>query len=174
MTRSRKFLALAAGLAIFSLSVPAAVAANVPLPVYASKPGKNGLFPEETISMKELRAKQLAHEKMVLLDARGKGSYDATHITGAVLPLSAEYYKAEELFRAGLVKAVPDRDKDLAAAVQKYPKNTPMVAYCNDGCQASAVLVLQLKHLGFANVRAMDDGIQSWQAKGYPVVSEKK
>lgn len=135
---------------------------------------KNGLFPEEIISIQDLRAKQTQNNKFLLLDVRGKDTYDTAHIKGAVLPLSEEYYKAEELFRFGLVKEAPDREKDLAAAMKKYPKNMPIVAYCNDHCSASAVLVLKLKELGYTHVRAMEPGIQSWQTAGYPVVSSAK
>ena len=165
MKRAGRFLGyLAASLAVIFFA----------LPVHSAQDQKSGLFPEEVISMKDLRAKQLGNEKFVLLDARSKESYDTLHITGAVLPLSPEYYKAEELFRFGLVKEVPDREKDLAAAMKKYPKDMPIAAYCNDHCSASAVLVLKLKEFGYTHVRAMEPGIQSWQTAGYPVVSSAK
>ena len=134
-----------------------------------SKSIQNGLLPEERISMKELLHKLAGKHKFVLFDARGKKSYDESHIDGAILPLSPDYYQNEELFRTGIVKDPPDRDKDLSESLKKYPKDFPIVTYCNDHCQASAVLLLQIKHLGFTKVRAMEDGIQSWQAKGYPV-----
>ena len=137
----------------------------------SSKPTKVGLFPEEVITLKELRNKQILHEPFILLDARGKKSYDEAHIEGALLPLSKDYYEQEELFRAGIIKALPNRDKDLARKMVQYPKNTPVVTYCNDHCQASVVLLLQMKNLGFANVRVLEEGIQSWQAAGYPVKS---
>ena len=147
---------------------------SAPLPIYASKTGKNGLFPEEMISMKEVRKAQERGQKLILLDARGKQSYDSLHISGAALPLTADYYQQEEHFRFGLVKSLPDRDKDLAVSMAKYPKDALLVTYCNDDCQASAVLLLQLKRLGFTKALAMTEGIQTWQAAGYSVVSADK
>lgn len=157
-----------------TLALSLVVFFGIPAQLSNAESSKNGLFPEEIISMKDLRAKQVQNEKFLLLDARGKESYDAAHIPGAVLPLSEEYYKAEDLFRFGLVKEVPDREKDLAATIQKYPKDTPIVTYCNDHCSASAVLALKIKQLGFTNVCAMDPGIQSWQEAGYPVALPPK
>ncbi len=118
--------------------------------------------------MKDLSELRKRENKLVIFDARGKQSYDQLHIAGALLPLSQEYYEKQEQFRKGLIKSLPDKDKDLASSVIKYPKSTPMVTYCNDNCQASAVLLLQLKHLGFTDVRALDDGVQNWKKAGYP------
>ena len=147
------------GLAFFTVSDSA----------YASQPVKYGLFAEEIISVKDLRRRQIHKERFVLLDARGKSSYDEGHISGAVLPLTAGYYEKEELFRKGLLKNPPDREADLKESMKKYSKETPIVTYCNVNCQASAVLLLQMKHLGFTDVRAMTDGFEKWQAAKYPV-----
>ncbi len=135
----------------------------------AAQQTRHGLFPEEIISMKDLRKMQTYRKSFLLLDARGKSTYSEAHIAGAKLPLSPEYYRQEELFRTGILQKAPDRDRDLAASMNPVPKNKPIVTYCNDDCQASSVLLLQLKHMGFTDVRAMDDGFQSWQKKGYPV-----
>ena len=48
--------------------------------------------------------------------------------------------------------------------------DTPIVTYCNTNCHASSALALQLKGLGFTNVKSMEEGIQSWEKKDYPVV----
>ena len=53
--------------------------------------------------------------------------------------------------------------------MKSYPANQPVVTYCNSNCHASATLALRLKQLGFTNVRSMEEGIQAWQQKGYPV-----
>lgn len=134
-----------------------------------SKPSKHGLFPEELISMKELRKKQIKNDKFILFDARGKNTYDTGHIKGAILPLGMDYYQNEELFRAGIIKSPPDRDKTLVESMKKYPKDFPIITYCNDNCEAGAVLLLQIKRLGFTDVHALEEGFQSWQASGYPV-----
>lgn len=142
------------------------------LPVFSSKPSYHGLFDEELIGMKDLfRLLFQEKKKFLLLDARGKQSYDTLHLKGAKLPLGHDFYWQEDLFRRGIVKTVLDRDKELEKAMKRYPKDTAIVTYCNDDCHASAVLVLQLKRLGFTNVKAMIEGIQTWQKEGYPVAS---
>ena len=121
-------------------------------------------------SMKgELRKKQIEKEKFVLLDARNKKSYKEAHIKGALLPRTNDYYKDEELFKRKIVGVAPDEDVALAEKMKEYPKDTQFYTYCNTGCQASAVLVIQLHRLGFKNARAMEDGFQVWEKKGYPV-----
>jgi rhodanese-related sulfurtransferase len=127
-----------------------------------------GLFEEEVISIGELKGKLDAQEKFILIDARNKKNFDEGHIMGAILSLTPEYYRQEELFRMGIVKNSPDSEAALVQAMQVYPKDQPIITYCNDHCQASAVLLLKLKRLGFRNVRAMEEGFQSWQKKGFP------
>lgn len=137
------------------------------------KPTKFGLFPQEMMSMKDLRAKLLAGDPMLLLDARDKEAYDTGHIAGAVLPLPGEYYQQEKLFKSGVIATSPNHDAELAAAMKKYPQASLIVVYCNDNCSLSAVLLLQLKRMGFKNSFAMEDGFQSWAAAGYPAVPGK-
>ena len=165
-------------LLVFSVSAPAAVStASSPQaegpaknpPFELAKKTSHGLFPEEIISIQDLRARQTEGKKTVILDARGKQSYEAGHIAGAVLPLTPAFYAQEEKFRQGLLKMPPDREKDLPAGVAQYDKNATVVTYCNDECQAGAVLLIQLKRLGFKDVFALDPGYQSWQKAGYPV-----
>ena len=165
----KKFFFAGWVLLVFFTAFDSARLSFVAAPFYASKPVKYGLFAEEIVSMKGLHEMQARKEKFVLLDARGKSSYDQEHIAGAILPLTGRYYEKEDLFRKGLLKALPDRDADLAESMKKYPKEMPIVTYCSVDCQASAVLLLQLKRLGFINVRAMTDGFQNWQAAGYSV-----
>ncbi len=131
---------------------------------------KLGLYPEERISSDELRQKQLKAEPFVVFDARDRQSYQQMHMEGAVLPLSDDYYEKQKLFRERRTSTPPDVNMALAENMKKYPKDTPIVTYCNSGgCQASAVMALQIKRMGFNNVRALEDGIQIWQEKGYPV-----
>ena len=137
------------------------------------KPTKFGLFPQEMISMKDLRTKLIAGDSILLLDARDKDAYDTGHIAGAVLPLPEEYYQKEKLFKNGVIATSPNHDAELAAAMKKYPPDSLIVVYCNDSCALSALLLLQLKRMGFKNTFAMEDGFQSWAAAGYPAVSGK-
>lgn len=132
-----------------------------------------GLTDKEVISAEALRDKILHGEKFVLFDARSKRSYEQAHISGAILPLTEEYYRKEDLFAKGKIARLPDRGKALAQALRRYPKDTEIVTYCGDQCQASAVLLFEIKKLDFKNVRAMTPGFQSWTEKGYPVVEKR-
>ncbi len=124
---------------------------------------------EEIISPEELRKLQLDSVDFLLFDARDKKTYDAAHIEGAVLPLKPEYYEEAERYRAKEITTPPDPDAALAEMLSGYPKDKKFVTYCNSGCKASAALLMRIKKLGFADVRAMEDGIQGWEAKGYPI-----
>lgn len=131
--------------------------------------GMSDLTDDEIISIDTLRQKQLNGEHFLLIDARGKKSYETSHIVGAVLSLTDDYYKQEELFRQGIISNMPNTDLSLSEAMGRYPKNTSIVTYCNNNCQASAVLLLKLKKLGYSDVKAMEEGFQSWEKKKYPV-----
>ena len=150
----------AAGL-FLSRSLPAGFCENGPSKAYPI----GGLAEDEVISMDALRQKQLDHDRFLLIDARSKKSYDEGHLEGAILPLTADYYKQEELFRLGIIPESPEKEKALAEAMRVYPKDMPIITYCNDHCQASAVLVYKLKKLGFRDARAMEEGYQSWEKK---------
>ena len=135
---------------------------------------KNGLFPDELVSAEVLLKKINHKESFLLFDARSKKSFDEAHITGARLPLTEEYYRQEDLFKDGIIKSPPDRAEALKTAMTAIPKETPIITYCNTGCHASSVLVLQLKQLGYTQVRAYEDGFQTWQQQGHPVYTPKK
>jgi rhodanese-related sulfurtransferase len=125
----------------------------------------------DSISIEELRQLQLRKEDFVLFDARGLYKYEESHIEGAVLPLSAEFYRQDNLFKNRIIAEPPDRQKALSEAMLKFSKDTPIVTYCNRNCQASRMLQQELRLLGFKNVRAMEDGAEGWIEKGYPTVS---
>lgn len=127
------------------------------------------LSPEEIITADELRKLQLNNPKLVIFDARDEKTYAAMHIQGAILPLPLNFYRALRDFRQGAITSQPDHGAEMANAMKDYPKDTPFVAYCNEGCKASSGLLLRLKNLGFTDVRAMEEGVQAWQLKGYPV-----
>ena len=136
---------------------------------------RKGLPEEMVISAGELHQQQLKGKKILLLDARQPLSYQEVHVKGAILPLTAEYYQQQNLFKGGKINHAPDEDVALVENMKKYAKNTPIVAYCSSGgCQASAVLALRLKRMGFTDVKAMEDGVQTWEKKGYPVERENK
>ncbi len=136
------------------------------------------LFPElaadEKITVDELRQLQVSNEPVVLLDARAQKTYAESHILGAVLPYDDEFYRVGEMFRLGIVGTPPEADPALVKGMEKYPKNAKIVTYCNSNCKSSAKLLFRLKRLGYTDVRAMEEGIDGWKAKGYPVSEEKQ
>ncbi len=130
---------------------------------------RTGLPTEMLITADQLRGKQIKNENFVLFDARSHENYQRSHIPGAILPFPEEYYRQKDLFRQRLASAPPDMDAALAETMRRYPKDTPVVAYCEPGCQASASLIMKIKQLGFRNVRDMEEGLYGWEKKGYPV-----
>lgn len=140
-----------------------------PMPASAIQLSLKDLRKDELISVDELRDLQIKQTDFVLFDARARRSYQTAHIEGAVLPLTSAYYTQDELFRNKIIASAPDRAKALSEATQNYSKDTPIVTYCNRNCSASTVLLLDLKRLGFMNVRAMEDGMQAWEEKNYPM-----
>ena len=106
-----------------------------------------GLSDNEIISADELRQKQTSGTVFLLLDARGLPSYTQQHIEGA---LHGDSTPMEDI-----------------------PKDRPIVTYCNANCSVSASLLYKLKQKGFTDVRAMVEGIQIWEKKGYPVIKKE-
>jgi len=129
----------------------------------------SSLEPGEIITADDLRTLQLKHADFALFDARGKAEYEISHIEGAVLPMPSDYYKKRELFKNGVIPAPPDLELALTQAMNPYSKDQRIITYCNRNCTASSVLLQQLKKSGFKNVQSMEEGLQSWQEKSYPV-----
>ena len=74
-----------------------------------------------------------------------------------------------------MINHPPDPKKALVENMKKYSKDALIVTYCSSGgCQASAVLALEIKRLGFKEVKAMEDGLQIWGQKGYPIESGRQ
>ncbi|GEM_PF-1360825 len=128
--------------------------------------------PSEAISSDELRHLQLEKVDLILWDARDKDSFDASHIQGASLPLDDAFYKASELYAKGFLPEAPDAPQALKERVAPLDRSKLIVTYCNRNCKASEMLAMQLKKLGFTQVRWMEEGLQAWEEKGYPVAIE--
>ena len=141
------------------------------LSVFWAVPGEafSDLPESERISADELRSEQMAKKDLVLLDARDRKSYEDGHVAGAKLPLSENFYRQQGLYDTQITSTAPDRNAALAEAMKDTPKEAAIVTYCNTDCRASVHLLLSLKSLGFSNVKAMEEGFQAWEAKGYPV-----
>ncbi len=98
------------------------------------------------------QAQALIAAGATVVDVRGKGAYDAEHLTGAVsVPLNK--------LRAGVV---PD---DLAAA-----KDKPVLVYCGDGVTTGPEATALLLQAGFKTAVNMTPGFGGWRRAGLPVV----
>lgn len=127
------------------------------------------LRPQEKIGADELERLQREGRPLLLLDARDDRVYRESRIPGAVLPLAAQYYEDVRLAKLGFETSRPDLTAALDEAMRQTPRETPIVVYCARRCQASTAMVVVLKFLGFENVRALEDGVDAWQEKGYPM-----
>lgn len=78
--------------------------------------------------------------------------------------------RPEEEYRAGhLPEAIHIPVEDLAAMLQKLPRDKEIVAYCRGPyCVLSHEAVRQLRELGF-RVRRFEEGFPEWKAAGLPV-----
>lgn len=86
-------------------------------------------------------------EKIIVIDARSKESYDNEHIKGAI-NLHHRVISAE--------------------TASHFDKNTQIVAYCTGvGCNASTKGALKLAQLGF-KVKELIGGLEWWKRDGYP------
>jgi rhodanese-related sulfurtransferase len=95
----------------------------------------------------DVRARQAAGDKFVLVDVREESEFAAGHIPGAV----------------HIGKGVIERDIEA-----KVPDPaTPLVLYCGGGFR-SALAADALQKMGYTNVVSMDGGWRVWTQKGLP------
>jgi rhodanese-related sulfurtransferase len=96
----------------------------------------------------EMRARQAAGEKFLLIDVREESEWAAGHVPGAI----------------HLGKGVIERDVEA-----KIPDpSTPLVLYCGGGFR-SALAADNLQKMGYTNVISMDGGMRGWREKRLPV-----
>ena len=86
--------------------------------------------------------------KMIIIDARPPSDWMRVHITGAV--------------------SIPYHD---VARFDAVPKDAWVVAYCACPHHLSGVVVDELKKRGHTKAVVLDEGINLWHARGYPVVA---
>ncbi|MCE9534025.1 MAG: sulfurtransferase [Planctomycetes bacterium] len=99
----------------------------------------------------EMRARQAAGEKFLLIDVREESEWAAGRIPGAI----------------HLGKGIIERDVEA-----KIPDSaTPLVLYCGGGFR-SALTADNLQKMGYTNVISMDGGMRGWKEKGLPVEKE--
>ncbi len=85
--------------------------------------------------------------RMIIVDARTPADWQRSRVTGAIL---APYYELARL------DGIPN-------------DGTWVVAYCACPHHASGIVVDELKKRGYPNVAVLDEGVNVWRQKGYPV-----
>jgi mono/diheme cytochrome c family protein/rhodanese-related sulfurtransferase len=100
------------------------------------------------ISVDDVAAALKAGKRMIIVDARPPSEWRRTHITGAV--------------------SIPYHDMKRLAEV---PKDAWVVAYCACPHHLSGVVVDELKKRGHTRALVLDEGINVWHQRGYPVVA---
>lgn len=91
------------------------------------------------ITVRELKTRQDQGDDIFLLDVREPHEYSMAKIEGSVLiPLG-----------------------ELANSLNKLDKNTEIVAYCHKGMRSADAVGFLLQQ-GFANVKNLIGGIESW------------
>ena len=92
-----------------------------------------------TITVRDLKTRQDQGDAIFLLDVREPHEYSMAKLEGSVLiPLG-----------------------ELANSLDKLDKNTEIVAYCHKGMRSADAVGFLLQQ-GFANVKNLIGGIESW------------
>jgi rhodanese-related sulfurtransferase/putative NIF3 family GTP cyclohydrolase 1 type 2 len=105
------------------------------------------------ISYSKLQQSMSQDSELILLDVRTFQEYQTGHIPGAIsIPLH-----------------------EIRRNTSKLPQNKKLVVYCQNAlCSMSTQAALELKNLGFQNIRKLEGGFDEWNTRGYPVESENK
>ena len=105
---------------------------------------KNGRFVSVDVVAKAYQEKR----KFIIIDARPASDWMRAHITGAV---SIPYHETNRL--------------------ADIPKDTWVIAYCACPHHLSGEVVDALKKLGHTKAVVLDEGINDWHRKGYPITA---
>jgi rhodanese-related sulfurtransferase len=112
------------------------------LPTLSTLIGGKGLSPTEATIL-------INRRKAAVLDLRESEAYKAGHLPGA-----------KHIDAAGLTAAIEKL---------KLDRNNPLILVCDTGAQSRKVIA-EVKKLGFAEVAALDGGVQAWKAAALPLV----
>ena len=111
-------------------------------------------------------------ENIILLDARPKDQYSGERVNGAVR--GGHIPGAINIVSLDAVESITQRwrsDEELAAMYADLPRNKTLYVYCHDGFRKTLTW-MQLKHLGFEDVRLYNGGWAHWgNALSLPVVT---
>ncbi len=99
------------------------------------------------VGVDQVNAALVAGRKLIIVDARTPADWQLSRVAGAI---SAPYYELPRL------DVIPD-------------DGTWVIAYCACPHHASGIVVDELKKRGYPNAAVLDEGINVWKQKGYPV-----
>jgi cytochrome c oxidase cbb3-type subunit 3/ubiquinol-cytochrome c reductase cytochrome c subunit len=120
-------------------------------PLVLNPQGKDPTFTvkeDRYVSVAQVHDALAAHRRMIIIDARPPSEWSQVHITGAV---SIPYYQAQRL--------------------DQIPKDVTVLAYCACPHHLSGTVVDTLRGRGHAAAFVLDEGINEWHRRGYPVVA---
>ena len=100
------------------------------------------------VSADELKKALDEKRKLIIIDARPQSEWMRVHIAGAV---SIEYFQPSRL--------------------SEVPKDVWAIAYCACPHHLSGIIVDELIKRGHPKALVLDEGINVWHQKGYPVVA---
>jgi cytochrome c oxidase cbb3-type subunit 3 len=103
---------------------------------------------ERFVSVDEVNKALAAKRKMIIIDARPPSEWMRVHIAGAV--------------------SIPYHDMKRLAEI---PKDTWVVAYCACPHHLSGIVVDELRKQGHIKSLVLDEGINEWHRRGYPVTA---
>jgi cytochrome c oxidase cbb3-type subunit 3 len=115
----------------------------------AGAPPQFRLRTERYVDLDQVAHALKSHERIVLLDARVKSDWIASHIPGAY---PAPFYDTVD---AELLKALPR-------------EGTWIIIYCSCPHAASNKLMDALRELGFGRTAVIDEGFLEWTRRKYP------
>lgn len=120
-------------------------------PMILNPHGKDPAFTvkeERFVSVAQVRDALAAHRRMIIIDARPPSEWSDVHITGAI---SIPYYQPKRL--------------------EEIPKDVTVLAYCACPHHLSGAVVDALRSHGHTTAFVLDEGINEWHRRGYPVVA---
>lgn len=101
------------------------------------------------VSVEQVARAVAAHQRLVILDARAASEWRQVHIAGAV---SVPYFNLKRL--------------------DELPRDgTWIIAYCACPHHLSGLVVDELRKRGYTHTAVLDEGINEWHRRGYPVVA---
>src|SRR5690606_17984327 len=100
------------------------------------------------VPVDEVARELKAGKRMILVDARPPSEWRRAHLKGAV--------------------SIPYHDMKRLAEV---PKGTWVIAYCGCPHHLSGIVVDELKKLGHDRALVLDEGINVWHQRGYPITA---